>query len=140
MTVITRKPDGTEYKIIEKMCPKCKVLKKSMDYNINKRNSDGLHHVCKECYNKYLREYHRKKRLSKVNKSVDTVHDLHVKAHVAVKKEFEKGTGVTELVRNLSINLSTIARDLDDEYNVMLVNEAMAHIFKVAQLLKERLS
>lgn len=139
MTTITRKPDGTEYKIVEKLCPKCQILKKSMDFNINKRCPDGLHKFCKECTNKYLREYHRKKRLSKVNKSVDTVHDLHVKAHTAIKKEFSKGS-VAELIRNLSINLSTIARDLDDEYNVMLVNEAMAHIFKVAQLLKERLS
>lgn len=39
-----------------KICTKCKEEKNISSFNKNSKNTDSLHHWCKECYNEYQRE------------------------------------------------------------------------------------
>lgn len=64
-----------EMEITEKRCRKCGDIKNSSNFYRKKKSADGLQSICKDCANKYARDYKRAQR-NKRRKTIAVIENL----------------------------------------------------------------
>lgn len=113
-------------------CTKCFKLKHANDFSLDKKKVNGLKSQCKECRNKYLREYRRNKRLND--------REWVKKTNNSLRNFFKKNPGKTKQYYKTKTKEQHIRYSLKHSYGITLekYNEMLLKQNEVCAICKNR--